>query len=171
VWGIFAALLIQGCVLFLGGLQPSVALVATAGFLLMFVSPFINGLSQAIWQSKVPHDIQGRVFAIRRMISRAAAPAAYLLAGPLAERVFKPLLDVGGPLSDSVVGRVIGVGPSRGVGLLFISLGAAVIVVTAVGFLNPRLRRIESELPDATPDEPAPPPPVAPEASPGLQEA
>lgn len=172
VWGIFGALIVQGLVLFLGGLQPSVALVAIAGFLMMFAVPIINGLSQAIWQSKVAHAIQGRVFAIRRMVVRAAAPIAYLVAGPLAEQIFKPLLDISGPLATTFVGRVVGVGPSRGVGLLFIALGVVVILATVLCFMNPRLRRVEEELPDAdAADEKIPEVPPGRDPSPDLQEA
>ena len=76
-------------------------------------------------------------------------PLAYLLAGPLADKVFEPLLAVDGPLAKSV-GGVIGTGAGRGIGLLFILMG--IIKVTAVaiiGKLNPRVRNVEDELPDA----------------------
>lgn len=149
VWGIFAFILLEGFVLFLGGARPNVALVAFAACLFMFSGPFINGLSQAIWQSKVAHGLQGRVFAMRQMIAMSTAPVAYLVAGPLADQLFNPLLAPGGPLADTLVGRIVGVGPERGVGLLFIVLGALIVLVTAVSYLNPRLRHVEEELPDA----------------------
>ena len=42
------------------------------------------------------------MFAIRRMIAWSAMPIAYILAGPLADNVFKPLLVEGGPLAVTV---------------------------------------------------------------------
>src|SRR5262249_50673439 len=119
---IFGPVLAQAALLLLGGFQPSVPLVAVAAFLVMFCFPIISSASQAIWQSKVAPDVQGRVFAIRRMISTSSIPLAYLVAGPLADSLFEPLMAADGPLAASV-GPAIGVGPGRGIGLLFIVLG------------------------------------------------
>jgi len=61
-------LLVGFCVVTMGS-QPSVPLIIGAVFLLSFSLPIIIGSSQAIWQSKVALDVQGRVFAVRRMIA------------------------------------------------------------------------------------------------------
>jgi DHA3 family macrolide efflux protein-like MFS transporter len=153
IQGVLVPMLLSGVWMMLGGLAPSLVLIGVGAFLLAFGLPIVGGCSQAIWQSKVPPDIQGRVFAIRAMIASAAMPIAYLLSGPLADFVFNPLLVPGGALADSV-GRVIGVGPGRGIGLLFIVLGALTIVATIGGYMYPRLRRVEQELPDVIPDTP-----------------
>ncbi|NER99688.1 MAG: MFS transporter, partial [Symploca sp. SIO1B1] len=42
----------------------------------------------------------------------------------------------------------IGVGPGRGIGLLFILVGAFIIVATVAAYQIPRLRLVEDELPD-----------------------
>ena len=80
----------------------------------------------------------------------SSMPLAYLLAGPLADGVFEPLLAIGGPLAGSV-GRVIGVGQGRGVGLMFIVIGAFTVLAAVGGYLHPRIRFVENELPDAVP--------------------
>jgi DHA3 family macrolide efflux protein-like MFS transporter len=147
VWGIFVALFAQGLILLLGGLRPSVPLVAWAAFVFMLGGPFIYGCSQAIWQSKVAPALQGRVFAMRQVVASCSMPVAFLLAGPLADRVFEPLLVPGGLLAASV-GRVIGVGPGRGIGLLFMILGLGIVLVTFLSLMSPRLRHVEQELPD-----------------------
>ncbi|MGH9360382.1 MAG: MFS transporter [Thermoanaerobaculia bacterium] len=146
--GIFGPLLLQGVVLLLGGARESVPLIAAAAFLYLLGFPIINACSQAIWQSKVAPDVQGRVFAIRQMIALSAMPLAQLAAGPLADFVFEPLLAAGGPLAGSV-GQVVGVGPGRGIGLLFMVLGSVNLLVLAAAWSYPRLRRVEDELPDA----------------------
>lgn len=79
-------------------------------------------------------------------------PLAYIAAGPLADNVFRPLLVEGGALAGSV-GQLIGVGPGRGTGFMFIVVGALSVLVAAAGYLNPRVRNVEDELPDVMPDE------------------
>lgn len=134
------------------GLRPSVALVAAGLFVVFFAIPFANGCSQAIWQSKVEPALQGRVFAVRRMIAQMTAPAAFLIAGPLADRVFEPLMAAGGPLAGSV-GRFLGTGPGRGIALLLIVLGAVLLVGSGLAVSSRQLREVEEDLPDALPSE------------------
>jgi len=138
-------------VLFAAGFPPRVTIIAAAALLYFFSHPIINGCSQAIWQNKTAPDVQGRVFAVRRMIAWSSLPLAYLAAGPLADHVFEPLLVEDGLLANSV-GQIIGTGPGRGIGLLYIILGIIILLATAVGFLYPRLRQVEAELPDITTD-------------------
>ncbi|HEV7517835.1 MAG TPA: MFS transporter [Thermoanaerobaculia bacterium] len=152
VAGILGFLLIKGAILFLGGWKPSAPLITVAAFVFLFLDPLLYASSQALWQSKVPPDLQGRVFAMRKMVGWSTLPLAYLFAGPLADRVFEPLLAAGGPLAGNV-GRLIGVGKGRGIGLLFILLGCFVLITVLVALRNPRLRRVEQELPDALPEE------------------
>lgn len=154
IHGVLAFLMISGVFQMLLGVSPSLVLIAIAGFGAMFVMPIINASSQAIWQTKVAPDVQGRVFAVRRMIAWSAMPLAYLVAGPLADRVFNPLLMEGGALA-STVGQVLGVGPARGTGLLFVISGLLSVLVAGGGYLYPRTRYLEDELPDAMPEKPS----------------
>jgi MFS transporter, DHA3 family, macrolide efflux protein len=148
VYGILGFMLFQGAFMMLLGLRPSLVLMAVAGFGLMFCSPIVNGCSQALWQTKVPPDLQGRVFAVRRMIAWSTMPLAYVLAGPLNDHIFNPLLVEGGALAGSV-GLITGTGEGRGTGLLFMLVGLLVILVVVWrGWLNPRVRNVEIELPD-----------------------
>ena len=153
IHGVLGFLMVSGFFTSMLGISPLIPVIAIAGFGLMFTMPIINGSSQAIWQSKVDPDVQGRVFAVRRMIAWSMTPLAYIVAGPLADQVFKPLLVEGGALAESI-GQLIGVGPGRGTGLMFIVVGALSILVAAVGYLNPHVRNVEDELPDVVvPDE------------------
>jgi hypothetical protein len=86
------------------------------------------------------------------VIAKAATPLAYIIAGPLADKIFGPALAAGGSLAGSV-GRVVGVGPGRGIGLLFIVMGALIVAAAVAAYANPRIRRVEDELPDAIADE------------------
>jgi len=130
------------------GLRPFIPLIAAANFGIMFTLPIANGNSQALWQSKVAPDVQGRVFSVRRMIAFSIMPVAYLFAGMLSERVFEPAMMEGGRLANSV-GLVLGVGPGRGIGLLFVVMGGCWFLAALGTLLFPRVRRLEIELPDA----------------------
>lgn len=147
IYGVLGFMLLSSLCMILAGLRPSAVLVSGAAFLFFLGLPISLGSSQAIWQSKVAPDLQGRVFAIRSMIAWSAMPVAYLIAGPLADHLFEPLLAPNGWLSGSI-GRMIGVGPGRGIGLLFITMGFITLMSTLGGFLYPRLRLVEDELPN-----------------------
>ena len=120
-------------------------ITVVAGIILINAThPIAGGSSQAIWQSKVPPELQGRVFAIRQVSAIASAPAAFLLAGTLADRWFEPLMaDRSGTLT-----AVLGAGPGRGIGLMFVLGGLFVIGVVAVAYNLPRIRNLEAEVPD-----------------------
>lgn len=148
VRGILGFGFLLGVFILLTGLRPSPLLVGATTFGMFFTLPFIGGCDLAIWQVKTPPAMQGRVFATRRMVALSSVPIAYLAAGPLAERVFKPLLVPGGPLVESL-GPVFGVGPGRGLGLLFVAMGVAVMLVSSMSYLIPRIRDVEEDLADA----------------------
>ena len=84
--------------------------------------------------------------------ARSSPPArtlsiAFLASGLLADRVFEPAMAPGEAIA-STAGRLLGIGKGRGVGLLFVTLGLTIILITLIAFLNPRLRKV-GELPDA----------------------
>jgi hypothetical protein len=144
---------ISGISFILFGLRPSLILIAGSGFLFFLCIPIMNALSQAIWQSKVAADVQGRVFAVRRLIASGLSPLGIILAGPVVDGFFEPALSEGGFLAQSV-GVVYGVGPGRGIGLLFSVMGMFAILAALIAYSHPRVRNVESELPDALPDNP-----------------
>lgn len=150
IYGIFTFETLAGLCIMLLGLRSSIPLIAVAGFGMALVMPITNACSQAIWQSKVAQDVQGRVFSARRMIAFSIIPFSYILSGPLADTVFDPLLVEGGALASSV-GRLIGVGDGRGTGLMFVILGLLYVLSAQAILLHPRIRRLELELPDAVP--------------------
>jgi MFS family permease len=150
--GVLGFALIFGLCLILMGLRPSIPLISAASFGLLFTVPIILGCNQAIWLSQTPPNMQGRVGSIRMMIEWSVTPLAYLIAGPLADKIFEPLLAAGGPLAGSL-GKFIGVGPGRGIGLLVMILGALVLLLTMAGYMNSQLRNAEAKLQGALVEE------------------
>ncbi len=137
---------VQGALAILVGIQPSIPLIIAGAAGYMFAFPLLGSTQQALWQTRVPHHMQGRISAVRNTVSSAALPAALVIAGPLADRVFKPLLVSGGALDGSVIARVLGTGPDRGIGLLFVVMGLLSITAAALAYLYPRIRHVEQEL-------------------------
>ncbi|KAB8334003.1 MFS transporter [Scytonema tolypothrichoides VB-61278] len=147
IYNVLGFMLLGGLCMVLAGLRPDVVLCTVAIFLHFFSLPIIISSKQAIMQTKVALDVQARVFAVNGMLINFSLLLAYLVAGPLADLVFEPLLTVNGSLAGSV-GKIIGVGPGRGIGLFFIIMGMFMIVATVTSYLSPRLRLVESELPN-----------------------
>jgi hypothetical protein len=150
---IISSILLAAVGLIIAGLSPSIATIAAGFFLLMFAIPFGSASSRAIFQSKVEPGVQGRVFAIRNMISQSMMPVAFLIAGPLADRVFEPLLRLNGPMAGTWLGQLLGIGPGRGTALLFVLSGSSLLVATLLVAAHPRIRNLEDELPDVLPDD------------------
>lgn len=151
VYGVLGFMFLQGIALLFIGMRPSIPFLLGAYVLFTFASPFVNANSGAIWNTKVAQDVQGRVLAASSMVSTTALELGYLSSGPLADNIFEPLLAVNGPLAGSV-GRIIGTGPGRGIGFMFIIMGVICVTATIVGLLYPRLRRLDIETPDTIPD-------------------
>jgi MFS family permease len=150
VRGILVSIVVIGAALMGIGLRPWALLAGIAGMMMMAAIAVANASSQALWQTKVPLEMQGRVFSLRRMLALFVLPIAYLGAGPLADRVFEPLLEGDGALR-ATVGSVLGVGPGRGIAFFFVCMGAGAIALAIVAGSLPKLRRLEQELPDADP--------------------
>jgi len=142
VHGVLGFSLLAGIALAAHGLRPSFTLVAAAGFILFLMLPIVAASNNALWQSKVPGALHGRCFALQQLVFNVATGIGLCLAGPLCDQVFEPLLD-GGGLSSSV-GSIIGDGPGRGIGLLFIVLGTLMALVASVAYRVSAVRNIDN---------------------------
>ncbi|MFG6101393.1 MFS transporter [Leptothoe sp. EHU-05/26/07-4] len=107
-----------------------------------FCLPFSGSCSEAIWQSKIEPEKQGRVFAARFLLSRLVTPLGAMIAGPLADYAFEPAMQPGGALTKPF-GNVLGVGLGAGMALqmlLFASLG---VLISLGGYGVRSLRQVE----------------------------
>jgi DHA3 family macrolide efflux protein-like MFS transporter len=129
------------------GLGGQAYVWAAAGFFAMFFVPILNGSSQAIWQSKVAPDLQGRVFATRSLIAQISQPVSMLLAGPFADYLFEPAMMADGGLAP-IFGSLIGTGPGAGMALMFVISGILGILVGVGGYVFPAVRNVEDIIPD-----------------------
>ncbi|RKH58576.1 MFS transporter [Corallococcus llansteffanensis] len=154
IWSVLGFVLLQGVFLALGATRASALMVGAGAFGVLFTIPVIMSCNQTIWQRKVPTRLQGRVFAVHSALSGGSIPVAYLLSGPLADHVFEPLMAVGGPLASTLAPWLGGMGPGRGIALLFLLLGIFTVLLVVTCTLLPSVRRVEHVLPDADPELP-----------------
>ncbi len=129
------------------GLGQGLLLWALAAFAVACAIPILNGSNQAIWQAKVAPDVQGRVFAVRRLIAQITGPLAMLIAGPVADQFFEPAMMPGGSLADTF-GGLVGTGPGAGMALMFVISGILGAVVGLSGYAVRVVRNAEDLLPD-----------------------
>ena len=120
--------------------------------------PFVNGSSQAIWQSKVAPDVQGRVFSARRVMAWFLDPITPLIAGALADYVTEPAMRSGSGLAQTF-GWLVGTAPGSGMAVQFVLAGIAYMAIVICVFLFvPAVRNLEDLLPDHDQLEKAPAP-------------
>ena len=118
------------------GLGDGIVIWMLAAFFTMFFLPMVDAFFGAIYQSEVPPDVQGRVFASSRMFAHLATPLAMGLAGPLADFIFEPLFSQGG-MPDWIT-RWTGVGPGAGMAFMLVLTGTfGVLISFSVYILKP----------------------------------
>lgn len=145
--GVLGGMILSGLSAMLLGVVSTVILWAVAAFFMSFFLPFVNGSNQAIWQSKVPPDLQGRVFSVRRTIAQFLGPVSTAAAGPLADNIFEPAMREGGSLVGAA-GWLVGCGIGAGMSLMIVIGGAAGVIVALIGYTSATVRDAESLLPD-----------------------
>lgn len=141
------SLVFAGVFICLVGMTVNIFLIGLFLFFFFLTLPYINTGIDVLIRNAVPNETQGRVWGLVSVISQLGYVVAFGISGILADYLFNPLLRDNGVLVHSV-GRFIGTGASRGIGLMFIILGLSIIVVAY--YLNKskevkQLEKIESK--------------------------
>ncbi|MEU8380800.1 amino acid adenylation domain-containing protein [Streptosporangium sp. NPDC048865] len=150
--GVLAATLAMAAGSVVVGVSPSLVTIGIGAFALTFFLTVMNSIYTTIVQIKVPYRYHGRVFALNTLVAWSTLPVGMGLVAPLGATLLDPLLVPGGPLA-STVGAVIGVGPGRGIGLLYLVCALGMALVVAGSLRVRRLVRLDTEMPDALPDD------------------
>lgn len=156
VWGagrfrihlIMLGILFGSFFLALVGISRTPLALGVTLFALTLPMPMVNAVFTSIIQAKTPPDIQGRVFATLGQISMLLIPLAYLVVGPLSDQVFESA--VGTPGWERVA-PLVGSSAGAGMGLIMVIAGVIGFVITALIYAIPRVRSLERDLPDYTP--------------------
>lgn len=129
------------------GLGQDVYVWSITGFFVLFFIAVCNASNQAIWQSKTPIDVQGRVFAARRVTGQLSFPLSGLIAGPLSDRWLEPAMHDGGQLAP-IFGELVGTGPGAGMSLLIFLAAIIGLLVPSLSYAVPAFRNVEDLVPD-----------------------
>jgi len=117
IYGILIPMIVDGIAVVVFGFSTLLFLTVAMGFFMEGMIPFMNAHSQAIWQTQVPRELQGRVFSVRRLIAQFTSPLSIGILG-VAGGIFNP-------------------------GYVIALLGAIQIVFCCAQLFNPHLMRVE----------------------------
>lgn len=121
-------------------LQSSIVMLTVGMVVWLGLIPVIEAAEQTVLQRSIPFERQGRVFGFAQLVENAAAPLTAFLMAPLAERVFMPFMTDG--RGADLIGSWFGVGPERGIGLMFTIAGLIGVVVTIAALRSRSYRRL-----------------------------
>lgn len=97
--------------------------------------PLLDSGYQELFYTRVPKEIQGRVFAVRNALQFATIPVGVLLGGTLADYVFEPLM-AGDSALKQLLSALVGSGAGSGMAVMFLLTGAMGITVCVCGYFS-----------------------------------
>ncbi|MDX5578050.1 MFS transporter, partial [Streptomyces sp. ID01-9D] len=145
-----AGLLALACALV--GVRADLWIIGVGAFGMSCALSMVNGVYTTIVQIKVPQRFHGRVFALNTLVAWSTLPIGHGIIAPVGSSVFGPMFEDGGSLT-STVGALIGTGPGRGIGFMYLLFGAAMLALVVIGLRLPVLARFDLDVPDALPDD------------------
>ncbi|MBA4538401.1 MFS transporter [Bacillus aquiflavi] len=125
------------------GATTSIPVIIISGFLFFASLPFATTCIDVLIRKSIDNDKQGRAWGLISLISQLGFVVAYVIAGVLADYVFNPALVEGGVLADTV-GKIIGTGETRGIGLLIILAGLGLIITALFVSKSKGIREMET---------------------------
>lgn len=111
-------------------LRASIVLLGIGMYIYMLLVPYVEAAEQTVLQKVVPYERQGRVFGFAQSVEQAASPLTAFLISPLAQFVFIPFMTDG--LGVRMIGSWFGIGPDRGIALVFVLTGIVGLAGTLV---------------------------------------
>lgn len=127
------------------GVFTTVTLIVVFGFLFFLTLPFVNTSLEVLIRTNIDNERQGRVWSLVSAISQIGMVLAYGSAGFLADHLFSPLL-APDRLLGQTVGSIIGTGPGRGIGFLFVVSGVMVAILAIVIGRVRRIKELEGKM-------------------------
>ena len=134
-----------GTVVIFMGASVNVYIIGALAFLFFMTLPPLNTSVEVLARASVPNEMQGKVWGLMGLISQLGYIVAYAISGVLADFVFNPLLMPDGVLAGNL-GLLIGVGESRGIGLMLMIVGVLLIVLALVINRVKSIRAMEDNL-------------------------
>jgi len=120
------------------GLSKALPFYVISILIISIATIVTNASSQSIWQSKVPHHLQGRVFSARRFIAQFVGTIPMAISGPLVDKYLTPLF-----LKFTTLSNIFGNGKGGAIALLASSGGFLTIIIVIVSLLSPVVMNVE----------------------------
>jgi len=113
-------------------IQQSIVLLMVGMFIYLMFGPFIEAAEHTVIQKVVPQERLGRVFGFAQSIEQTASPITAFAIGPITQLIFIPLMTTGE--GARLIGNWYGIGPSRGIALVFTITGLIGLLVTIIAY-------------------------------------
>lgn len=126
--------------------QKLLSLISVACSIIGVFGVITNSSNQAIWQSKVPPDLQGRVFSARRVIAQCVSILPMAKSGPLIDNFLTPVFNNSSVivLNKSInLTSIFGEGDGGAISLLSFLAGGMIVIISLLSFLFPVIMRVE----------------------------
>ncbi|MGC9088889.1 MAG: MFS transporter [Caldisericia bacterium] len=139
VYSLIGGILLSSVGMIFFGLTKTVIFLSISGFFIMFLNVITNSSSQAIWQSKVPPNLQGRVFSARRVIAQLVGTIPMITSGPIVDKfLYKFFID------SNKFFNYFGIGKGGALSFLAVFSGILTVIVAIVAFANKLVMNVES---------------------------
>jgi DHA3 family multidrug efflux protein-like MFS transporter len=136
-------------------IQSSIVLLAVGCVIWLFLGPYAEASEQTTLQKVVPYERQGRVFGFAQSVEQSASPLTAFLVGPLTQFVAIPFMTTGA--GAEAIGGWYGIGPERGMALVFSVTGVLGVAMTLIAFNSRQYRTLSAAYAAAPPDPAAEP--------------
>lgn len=113
-----------------------------AGIAASLPIPFLQAGQNVILYSKIPSEMQGRVFAVRNAIQFCTIPFGILLGGFLADYVFEPFTKSNHLLSHYLM-TIVGNSDGAGMALMFLMTGICGFLMSCFAYKIPEIRMLD----------------------------
>lgn len=104
--------------------------------------PFIQAGQNVLLYSRIPQEMQGRVFAVRNAIQYCMIPVGILLGGFLADYVFEPFMK-SDHLPAGFLRIIVGSGDGCGMAVMFLFTGICGSLISCYAYRIPEIRRLD----------------------------
>lgn len=123
-------------------IQASIVLFVAGMAIFFGFSPYVEAAEHTVLQKVVPIERQGRVFGFAQSVEQAASPFMAFLIGPITQFLFIPYMTTGRGVD--LIGGWFGVGPARGIALVFTIAGVCGLLMTIVAFRSKYYRQLSA---------------------------
>ncbi len=136
------SLMAVGVFMALIGTATKIWLIVVFCILFFTALPFVNTCADVLIRTRISNDVQGRAWGMISILTQIGFVAAYAVCGALADYVFEPMLMEDGILAGTL-GRIIGTGEGRGIGLMLIIAGSVMVVFAFIFGFTKSIREME----------------------------